>query len=334
MRILMVGGTGFLGKASAEAAIAAGNDVTVMTRSGANVATGARTLIADREGDLPDLTGQFDAVIDTCGYAPDMITRLAQAVGPVHYVFVSSISVYDDMSVPQFDETAHAPAATDDDLQVAAEVPAEERATAGPYGASYGRLKRSCEIAADAAFGGNCTHIRLGLIVGPRDYTERFTWWVRRCDQNAPMVVPGPPDRLIQVIDVRDAGAFLVKMAEGRLCDTFHLTGQPMTLAAMLEAIQSQTGQMNPITYLPLDVFTKAGLRHWTDLPLIVPEDGSFAQMLNVSIAHATAAGLVTRPLEETVQSVLMWDRENRDHVLSSGMSSKDEAAVRAASTS
>ena len=333
MRILVVGGTGFLGKAAAEAAVAAQHDVTVMTRSGDNVAEGAATLIADRDAQLPDLSGQFDAVIDTCGYAPDMVTHLARATGQVHYVFVSSISVYDDMSVPQFDETAHAPAATEDDLALAAAVDPALRGTATPYGASYGRLKRACEIAADDAFDGNCTHIRLGLIVGLHDYTERFTWWVRRCDQDAPIIAPAPADRNIQVIDVRDAGAFLVRMAEQRICDTFHLTGEPKTLAAMLEAIQSMTGKANSVDYLPLDVYTKAGQRHWTDLPLIVPDASEFAQMLNVSTAKAVAAGLVTRPIAETVQSVLAWDRENRAHELSCGMSAADEAAVRAASS-
>ncbi len=332
MRILIVGGTGFLGKAAAEAAIVSGHDVTVMTRSGINVAEGATTLIADREGELPDLKGQFDAIIDTCAYAPDMVTRLAKAAEPVHYVLVSSISVYDHMAVPQFDETASAPAATEEDVALAASVEPALRGTATPYGASYGRLKRSCEIAADAAFAGQCTHIRLGLIVGPRDYTERFTWWVRRCDQDGPIIAPAPADRPIQIIDVRDAGAFLVKMAQDRTCDTFHLTGQPMTLGTMLDSIRAQTGKTTSVEYLPLAVFTKAGMRHWTDLPLIVPDDPAFAQILNVSTAKAVAAGLTTRPLAETIQSVLAWDRTHRNTALGCGMSPENEAAVKAAS--
>uniref|UniRef100_A0AAN0NM29 NAD-dependent epimerase/dehydratase family protein n=1 Tax=Yoonia rhodophyticola TaxID=3137370 RepID=A0AAN0NM29_9RHOB len=192
MRILIVGGTGFLGSATARAAVAGGHQVTVMTRSGRNVATSAQALIADRTSDVPDLRGQFDAVIDTCGYAPDMVARLLQATGPVRYVFVSSISVYDDMSVAQFDETATASAATQDDLDLAAAVEPALRCVADPYGASYGRLKRSCEIAAEEGSEGNCALIRLGLIVGPEDYTDRFTWWVRRCDQDGPLAVPGP----------------------------------------------------------------------------------------------------------------------------------------------
>lgn len=331
MRVLIVGGTGFLGRATAEVAIATGHDVTVMTRSGANVAAGSTTLIADRNADLPDMTGQYDAVIDTCCYAPDMVTRLAHATGPVHYVFVSSISVYHDMSTPQFDETAHAPTATADDLTLAAKVDSEQRCTADPYGAAYGRLKRACEIAADAAFGDQCTNIRLGLIVGPLDYTDRFTWWVRRCDQDGPVLAPSPPNRNIQIIDVRDAAAFLGKMAESQIRDTFHLTGPPIPLEEMLQKMIAQTRRKISVDYLPLAQFTKAGIRHWTDLPLIVPDNPAFSQMLNVSTAKAVKAGLKIRPLSETVHSVLTFDRANRDRDLCCGMSPEDEAAVRAA---
>ncbi|WP_341367436.1 NAD-dependent epimerase/dehydratase family protein [Yoonia sp. BS5-3] len=331
MRILIVGGTGFLGKATAEAAVAAGHHVTVMTRSGRNVAKGAQSLIADRTAPLPDLSGQFDAVIDTCAYAPDMVRQLAQAVGCVHYCLVSSISVYDQMTVPQFDESAHAPPATDADLALADAVPAALRGKADPYGAAYGRLKRSCELAAEDAFAGRCTHIRLGLIVGPQDYTDRFTWWVRRLDRDGLAYVPGPEDRNMQIIDVRDAAAFLLKATAAQNCDTFHLTGQPMGFATMLAGILGQTGKDVAITYLPLAAFTAAGQRHWTDLPLILPDDPAFAQMLNVSTAKAQKAGLVTRALAETVLSVLGWDRARRDHPLICGMPAEAEAQVAAA---
>ena len=330
MRVLVVGGTGFLGRATVEAALAAGHTVTVMTRSGLNVADGAATLIADREAEIPDLHGKFDAVIDTCAYAPDMVTRLARAAGRVHYVMVSSISVYSDMSVPQFDETARAPTATDSDLALAATVDTERRCTAQPYGEAYGRLKRACEIAADRAFDEQCTHIRLGLIVGPADYTERFTWWVRRCDQDGPILVPSPPERNIQIIDVRDAAAFLVSVAGDRVCDTMNLTGPPMKIDAMLHAILTQTGKAATVEYKAMAAFTKAGLRHWTDLPLIVGDDPAFAEILNVSTAKAVSKGLTIRPLADTVKAVLTHDRMRRDTPLTCGMSVTQEAAVRA----
>ena len=328
MRILVVGGTGFLGGAAARAGLAAGHKVTVMTRSGQNVAAGAAVLIADRDQALPDLKGQFDAVIDTCGYAPDMVTRLLQAVGQVHYVFVSSISVYDDMTVPQLGETAHAPPATPDDLNVAAAVAPALRGVADPYGASYGRLKRSCEIAAEQGSDGNCALIRLGLIVGPGDYTDRFTWWVRRCDQDGPLTVPGPPERDIQLIDVDDAAHFLVMAAEKNQSGVFHLTGQPMSMHDMLHTICVETGKAVDIDYQPFSVFTDAGIRHWTDLPFVVPDETNVPHMLNVSTAKAVDVGLRIRPLAQTVRAVLAWDRGRRSIALQAGMSPEQETLV------
>ena len=329
MRILVVGGTGFLGGAATRAGLAAGHDVTVMTRSGRNVAPGAAVLIADRMGDLSDLTGRFDAVIDTCGYAPDMIERLKPVLGDVHYIFVSSISVYDDLSQSGMDENAAASSATTEDLQLAADLPMENRGDSIAYGASYGRLKRAAEEAVVAHFGDQAALIRLGLIVGPGDYMDRFPYWVRRCDEDRPLIVPGPDDRLVQIIDIADAGAFLLRLAEANRGGVFNLTGRPIQFLDMLDAICAETGVDVPITTAPLSVFTDAGAEPWGHLPLIVPDKPEVAHMLNVSIAEAEAAGLTFRPLAETVRDVLAWDRGRRDVALKCGMSVGMEEAVR-----
>ena len=328
MRVLIVGGTGFLGGAAARAAIAAGHDVTVMTRSGQDVAKGATTLIADRAQALSDLHGQFDVVIDTCGYAPDMVSALAKAIGDVHYVFVSSISVYDDLSEPALDETAPASAATLEQLEHAAAVDPALRGTAAAYGAAYGPLKRSCEDAAIAAFGDRATLIRLGLIVGPDDYTDRFTWWVRRCDSGDALPVPAPPDRPIQLIDVEDAAQFMLQLAEKDIGGTFNLTGQPVAFDALLGAVIAETGGGPDLNWVPLKTFTDAGLEPWTDLPLIVPDRPAVRHMLNVSTDRAMAAGLTCRPLRETIKRTLTWDRAQRDKPLKCGMSAEAEQIV------
>ncbi len=328
MRILMVGGTGFLGGATARAAIAAGHDVTVMTRSGKGVADGAATLIADRTQELPDLHGQFDAVIDTCGYALDMVSTLAHAVGDVHYVFVSSISVYDNLSDPRLDEIAPASVATSEQREEAADVDPALRGTAEPYGAAYGPLKRSCEDAAIAAFGDRATLIRLGLIVGPGDYTDRFTWWVRRCDRGGTLPVPDPPERPIQLIDVEDAAHFMLHLAERGRGGTFNLTGKPITFHAMLDAIIGETKGNPDLKWTPLKTFTDEGLAPWADLPLIVPDKPTARHMLNVSTGRAQAAGLTCRPLRETIQKTLQWDRAQRDTPLKCGMSAEAEQMV------
>ncbi len=305
MRLLVVGGTVFLGGAVARAGVASGHDVTVMTRSGLNVATGAKTLIANRE-QPNDLRGRFDVVIDTCGYAPDMVTHLAGSVGDVHFVFVSSISVYEDLSEPLMAESGSAPAATPVQLQLASEVPSELRGTSEPYGAAYGPLKRSCEETALAAFGDSASLIRLGLIVGPGDYTDRFTWWVRRCDAGGVLPVPAPRERHVQIIDVRDAAVFLLHLAEQRLGGVFHVTRQPIAFADLLAEIATETSVPLDPEYLPLSDFTDAGLEPWADLPLILPDDTSVAHMQNVSVSRATAAGLTFRPSKDTIRDTLM----------------------------
>ncbi|MFQ1702849.1 epimerase [Loktanella agnita] len=328
MRLLCVGGTGFLGGEVARAAVTAGHEVTVMTRSGQNVTAGAATLIADRDQSLPDLYGAFDTIIDTCGYAPDMVNRLIAAVGHVHYVFVSSISVYSDLSEPGQDETALAPTASDADLKFAYGTLPAHRTDATHYGPAYGPLKRACEETVIAALGDSATVIRLGLIVGPGDKTDRFTWWVRRCDQGGALPVPDPPDRSIQVIDIADVAAFILHLAERRIGGIFNTTAPPMTFAAMLSAIFAQTQQPADLRWGPLQAFTKAGLQPWSDLPLIVPDDPIVRHMLNVSTARAQEAGLTCRPLEDTIQRILSWDRGQRDAALKCGMSGVAEQAV------
>lgn len=327
MRILIVGGTGFLGGATARAAVDAGHDVTVMSRSGRNVAPGAATLIADRNDALPDLSDQFDAVIDTCAYTPDMVQRLAAALGSAHYVLVSSISVYAEFSEPNIDEMAPAPEATAADLDLAAGVAPDQRAQAGAYGADYGPLKRSCELAA-SAFGDRASLIRLGLIVGPEDYTDRLTWWVRRCDQGGTMAVPEPRDRLIQLIDVADAADFMLHLAEQQQPGTFNLTGRPVTMETLLAEIMAKSGTQPDLRWTPLHHFTEAELSAWSDLPLIVPAQPSFAHMQNISTTRVQAAGLTCRPLRDTIRRTLAWDRDQRQVPLKSGMTPEAERAV------
>ncbi len=329
MRVLIVGGTGFLGGAVTRAAVTAGYSVTVMTRSGEGVPPEAETLVADRFDPLPDLRGKFDAVIDTCGYTPDMVASLAQAVGPVHYVFVSSISVYTDKSRPGIDETEIAQPATDDDLALAAKLPRQDRCRGELYGPAYGPLKRSCEEQAAVEFADQTSLIRLGLIVGPEDNIERFTWWVRRCDEGGTITVPAPLERSIQLIDVRDAAAFLLLCATKQIAGTFNVTGEVITLGEMLAAVIEETDVPAIPEVLPLKQFLDAGYQPWTDLPLILPDDPTVAHMLNVSIDGAKGAGLTFRSLKQTVRDTLEWDRTRRDIPLGCGLSRDDEDRVR-----
>ena len=320
MRLLVVGGTGFLGSAITRTAVGDGHNVTILTRGNSKAPDGAKSIVAERTGPLPDLTS-FDAVIDTCAYRPDQVRHLLSAIGDAFYVMVSSISAYGDMSQPQLTEETATPLASDDQLAEAMKVTVETGVDAAAYGAAYGPLKASCE---DATKGRPTALIRLGLIVGPGDYTDRFTWWVRRMDLGGVVPVPGPEDRLVQLIDVRDAARFLLHLATNKHAGVFNVTGSPQPLPALLRS-------MNPATELqlyPLDRFTNANLGPWNDIPLVLPEKPSVSQMLNVSIDRALAAGLSFRPMAETIADTLDWDRTRRNVALTCGMSPEDEASI------
>ncbi|MEY1557691.1 NAD-dependent epimerase/dehydratase family protein [Yoonia sp. R2331] len=322
MRILIVGGTGFLGAATATAAVNAGHDTTVLTRTGP-VVTGATALVADRMA-LPDLQGQFDAVIDTCAYGPDHVAALHDALGSVgQYILVSSISAYDDLSQPNADEAAPASPATPQ--QIAAYPVREHGADAMAYGSAYGPLKRSCELRALDWVPGAAL-IRLGLIVGPGDKTDRFTWWLRRIDQGGQ--VPVPMDQKVQLIDVADAGRFLVHMAETGQGGVLNLTGEASALTDMLAKAVAVAGAKTVLAPRDIAEFAKAEVAFWTDLPMVVPPDGKAAGMLDVSTARARKAGLVTRPLAQTIADTLAWDRGRRDVPLTCGLSAAQEARI------
>lgn len=314
MRILVVGGTGFLGGAVTRAAISDGHQVTVLSRGLEPSVDGPTAIVADRM-DLPPLP-DFDAVIDTCAYQPAMVDRLRDAMGAAHYVMVSSISAYDGLPAPMMNETAPSSPATQKQLAAARALPADRWADAIAYGADYGPLKRSCELAA----GDDATIIRLGLIVGPGDKTDRFTWWVRQADTPGRWPLPGPPDRNMQIIDVADAAAFALRLATTRTSGTFNTTGPAMPASLLLSTLQSLTVKPATPDWRPLSDFTAAGFRHWTDLPLTLPDDPNLAHLMNVDTRRAQSAGLVCRSLTDTARRVLLWDRGRRTIPLRTGM--------------
>ncbi len=320
MRLLVVGGTGFLGGAVARRALNAGHEVTVLSRGRIAAPEGAKTIVAERSGPLPDLAG-FDAVVDTCAYRPDQVTHLLDAIGTTFYVLVSSISAYGDMSQPMTDETAETPHATPEQLRDAMTVKLTHGADAAAYGPAYGPLKASCE---GAAANHPTAVIRLGLIVGPRDYTDRFTWWVRRMDMGGIVPVPIPEERLVQLIDVGDAAKFLLHLARNQMLGTYNVTGQATSLLPLLRKM-NPSAELRP---LPLSAFTEAGVRPWNDLPLILPEIDRVAGMMNVSIERALGAGLTFRPIEETIEAIRAWDRSRRDVDLKCGLTREQEAEV------
>ncbi|MEL6419041.1 MAG: NAD-dependent epimerase/dehydratase family protein [Pseudomonadota bacterium] len=337
MRCLVVGGTGFLGGAIADALVAAGHELTIMSRGQTkrSAEKGAHVVKADRYGDLTPLSGgKFDWVFDSCAFEPDAVRRLLDAVGAdiSRYVMISSISAYGSFAKLGLNEDDRVPNPTAQDLAVARSVPVEKRASAFAYGKSYGPLKRACELAAAERLGDRATLLRVGLLVGAGDYTDRLTWWVRRIDEardeRRRIPVPAPRRRKVQLIDVRDAAEFGVLCAENDLSGIWNVTGQPIDFGDLLGAIQQSTGSQPEFCWFDDARMSEVGVAPWTELPLIAPATPDFRYFLEVGTRRAVSAGLRCRPLVETLDPLLAWDRGRRDQDLQGGLSGDQEIAL------
>jgi 2'-hydroxyisoflavone reductase len=326
MNILVVGGTGFLGGAVAHAARAAGHAVAILTRdrNRRDLMPESEVLVGDRYKDLSSLRGRhFDAVVDTCAFTPDAVNTLLDVLSPTIgcYAFVSSASVYTDFSVPNVDEGAPTNRASDEQLDFARNLPIDQRSSAFSYGAAYGALKREAELVAISRLGRRALLLRSGLLVGAGDYTDRLTYWVRRIDAGGTLPLPGEPERRTQLIDVRDAADFIVGGVERGLDGIFNLTSRPLPFGTLLEQCRDVAGSNADFVWIGEQQFLAAGLAPWSEVPLWLPEsDMKHRHFLEISTDKAVAAGLTARPLRETLENILAWDRDRRAIPLKVGM--------------
>lgn len=300
MRLLVLGGTTFLGLHAVDAALAHGHEVTIFTRGETNpeLFPEAEHLVGDRDGALDALRGrEWDGVVDTSGYVPRIVRQSAELLrdGAARYVFVSSISVYADPSRPL------------DESSPVAELDDREREDVE---ADYGALKAACERVVDDVYGERGTNVRAGLIVGPHDPTERFTYWPRRLADGGDVLAPGDPAAPVQFVDARDLGAWLVRLAERGPGGTFNATrpAAPLTMRELLERSAAALGADTRLAWVDDDRLLAAEVGPWRELPLWLPGDGHRG-MQSVDIRKALAAGLRFRPLEETVLDTLAWSR-------------------------
>ncbi len=301
MRLLVLGGTAFLGRHTVEAALARGEEVTIFTRGRTNpeLFPEAEHLVGDRDGDLDALSGRtWDGVVDTSGYVPRVLRQSAEllrgAVG--RYVFVSSISVYAGFSRP-FDEESPL-AVLDDPFNESVE-------------SDYGALKAACEQVVEEVFAARGASVRAGLLVGPYDPTDRFTYWPRRLAEGGDVLAPGDPAAPVQLVDARDLGAWLVELAEHGPGGVFNATGpaEPLTLGELLERANAAVGSDARLVWTDAQRILDADVQPWMELPLWVPGD-DWAGFMRAGTGRALAAGLRFRPLEETVRDTLAWSRE------------------------
>jgi 2'-hydroxyisoflavone reductase len=301
MKLLILGGTVFLGRHLVDAALVRGHEVTLFNRGqhNAGLYPEVEQLRGDRDGGLDALRGRrWDAAIDTSGYVPRVVRASAELLaGAVdRYVFISSISVYPHFHTLGLDETA--PVGTLED-------PTVEEVT----GETYGPLKALCEQAVEAALPGRALVIRPGLIVGPHDPTDRFTYWPVRVARGGEVLAPGRPDRHTQFVDARDLAEWTVRMVEDGQIGTFNATGpaEPLAFGALLDACRALGGDAR-ITWVDEAFLAEQEVGPWIELPLWIPEsDLDTLGFSDVSIAKAREAGLSFRPLEGTLRDTLAW---------------------------
>ncbi len=305
MKILLIGGTRFLGRHLVTSARARGHEITLFNRGKTNpdLFSRVKTIRGDREKDLDQLSGQWDAVIDTCGYVPRVVNLSAEALKErvQQYVFISSISVYSDFSKIGINESS--------DLGTLSDESVEEIT-----GETYGPLKVLCEKAVQEVFGARALIVRPGLIVGPHDSTDRFTYWPVRINKGGEVLTPERPDVLTQFIDARDLADFTIRLIEQNVSGVFNATGNPMTLNTLFETCKRVSKSNATFKWAPVDFLAKHNVSPWIDMPVWVPDSSEDAGFSRVDISKALSAGLKFTDLSETIRDTLKWEFERPEN--------------------
>ena len=309
MKLLVLGGTSFLGRHFVEAAQAGGHELTLFNRGRTNpgLFPGVEEVHGDRDGGLGPLADrEWDAAVDTSGYFPRLVRASAELLAPNvgHYTFVSTVSVYADLSAPP-DETS--PLATIEDETVE---------DFGPEHENYGPLKALSEREVERAFPGRSLIVRPGLIVGPHDPTDRFTYWARRIARGGPILAPGPAGRPTQFIDVRDLAEWLVRMVEARRTGIFNAVSSGTTFGDLLAGAE--------VVWVEDAFLLEQGVGEWMELPLWLA-DPAYAAMDKVEPSRAVAAGLTSRPVAETLRDTAAWDASRGEYEPRAGLAAERE---------
>jgi 2'-hydroxyisoflavone reductase len=331
MRILVLGGSVFLSREVARAALAAGHEVVCACRGvHGPVPEGAEHVVLDRGEDHDPRSGPwaqlarrgFDAVVDVTSTPSWLRTALIALGAEPHWVYVSSISAYADVAGGRTaEDTPLLPASTED---------LDNRSSAEAYGMN----KVACEEAVRTVTGGRALVARAGLIVGPGDYSGRFTYWPVRLARGGRVLVPAPPEAPTQVVDVRDLAAWLLHCAESGVSGTYDAVAPSMPWHRMLREVATGVG-VDPdgldLVWAPQERLTELGVNPWVgprSLPLWLPDE--VETLTDREVSAAAAAGLAPRPLAETAADTLAWTREDPDAPVT-GLTAEEEAEVLAA---
>src|SRR6185295_4046166 len=332
MKLLILGGTRFLGRHVVVAAQARGHEVTVFNRG--NYATEelgvVESINGDRHTELHKLRGRrWDAVVDTSGHLPRAVRAAAGVLSDAvdRYVFVSSQNAYRDVSVPGIDETYPLRTLTGEQLEQANRIDTSGQPS---YAELYGGLKALCEQAAEEVMPGRVLILRPGLIVGPYDYTDRFTYWPVRVARGGEVLAPGRPERFIQFIDVRDLAEWTISMIERKATGAYNAAGVPnsLTMENLLDECRSVSGSEAQFTWISEDFLLQENVAAWSELPLWLPEEAAphLKGFMFVSPDKAINAGQNFRPLRDTIRDTLTTNRTNDN--LQAGLDRDKERAL------
>ncbi len=326
MRILIIGGTRFLGRHLVESALKRSHEVTLFNRgkSKPGLFPQLETILGDREQDVEKLKGRiWDAVIDVAGYLPRIVRLSAEVLkeNVARYVFISSISVYENFKQIGIDESYPVGKLENETVE---EITGE----------TYGPLKALCEKVVQDIYGERAIIVRPGLIVGPHDPTDRFTYWPVRIARGGDVLAPQKPEAVIQVVDVRDLANFIIKLIQDNASGVYNATGPDyeLTIGQLIEVSKQISGSDANIHWASVDFLNQHKVEAWSDMPTWVPGDEEGVGFSRVDVSKAIEAGLRFRPLEETVRDTLAWAQTRpADHEWRAGLTTEREAQVLAA---
>ncbi|MCH1625678.1 NAD-dependent epimerase/dehydratase family protein [Ferdinandcohnia quinoae] len=332
MKVLLLGGTRFLGRAMVEEGLKRGHEITIFNRgNNKELFSEVEQLVGDRNGDVSQLENRnWDVVIDTCGFAPHQINKIATLLGDriEHYTYISSISVYKDWIPLDISEDYHLQVEPSED-----QLKAVEEGRISPY-EHYGALKSLCEAEAEKYWPGRVLNIRAGLLIGHFDYTDRLSYWVQRVAEGGNTMVPGRPNRPIQLIDVRDLAKWGYDMAEKRSTGTFNVTGPnyELTMEELLNTCKAVTHSDTEFVWIDEQFALEHQIQPWTEMPFWIPEhfplEGETEPWKgsgSVSIKKALDAGLSFIPLENSIYDVYQWEKTRQKSEQKTGISREKE---------
>ena len=322
MKLLILGGTKFLGRHLVDSALAHGHQVTLFNRGKTNpgLFPQVETILGNREHDIEKLSSRaWNAVIDVAGYFPRIVrlsaSGLERSVG--RYVFISSISVYPDSTLKKIGIDEKDPVGKLEDESV-------EEITGG----TYGPLKALCEKTVLDLYGDRGLVIRPGLIVGPNDPTDRFTYWPVRVARGGEVLAPENPEVPVQIIDVRDLSEFVIKMIEANATGIYNATGPDyeLTFGEMLETCKQVSHSDAHFNWASAEFLKQHNVEEWSDMPVWVPDNEENRGFSRVNVSKAVKAGLTFRPLEDTVRDTIVWaGTRPADHEWRAGLKAERE---------